>query len=127
MKKNDQIIAMRQEGMSYSQIAQALGIAKGTVASCCRRMKMSVEKTEVKRCDQCGQALTTSSQSYKKRFCSDACRMAYWKAHPEGVARKAFYSLTCATCGQTFKVYGAAKQKYCSSKCYGIARSAQHG
>lgn len=54
----------------------------------------------------------------KRMFCSDACRMAWWNAHPERVQRKAYYTLTCRHCGKQFESYGNSHRVFCSRDCY---------
>jgi endogenous inhibitor of DNA gyrase (YacG/DUF329 family) len=128
----EEIIRMRGEGHSYSMIAATLGISENTVKSFCRRNRLGgvagthADKREGRFCRQCGKVLTASPQSKTKRFCSDKCRMAWWKAHPEAVARKAVYKLVCEHCGEAFESYGNKKRKYCSRACYGKSKKVRH-
>ncbi len=57
-----------------------------------------------------------------QKFCSDKCRMAWWKAHPDQLNRKAIYHMVCAHCGQPFDSYGNSHRKYCSRACYDAVR-----
>ena len=59
-----------------------------------------------------------------RRFCYDACRMAWWKNHPEKLNRKAEYHFTCAHCRKKFTAYGNKNRKYCSRACYGKSMKA---
>ena len=56
------------------------------------------------------------------KFCSSACRVSWWNAHPDAVGKKAFYDYTCACCGKTFRAYGNSHRKYCCHTCYIQAR-----
>ena len=58
-----------------------------------------------------------------RRFCCDACRMAWWKAHSAKLNRKAIYCFTCPICTKPFTAYGNANRKYCSRKCYGKSKA----
>lgn len=120
---------LRCRGDSYMSIADDLGIPENTVKSYCRRHSIGVAiKTDqtisTDTCDNCGCPLSQAPGRKRKRFCSDKCRMAWWKAHPEAVNRKAVYHFVCPTCGMEFKSYGNAKRKYCSKTCFGMTRRA---
>jgi endogenous inhibitor of DNA gyrase (YacG/DUF329 family) len=121
-----QITEMRERGDGYGAIAAALNIAEGTVKSYCRR-NLAAQPAEVSpACPQCGAALTLTPRKRLKRFCSDKCRLAWWKSHPEKLNRKAVYSFNCTVCGKPFTAYGNAHRKYCSRACYGLSRRACH-
>ena len=62
----------------------------------------------------------------RKRFCSDACRNAWWNAHLSLVKRKAVRTVVCAGCGQPFEAYGRTPRKYCSHACYVAHRFGGH-
>ena len=64
-----------------------------------------------------GEMLGISDNTVRK-FCSDACRTAWWNSHPDCVDRKAVYAYTCAHCGKPFTAYGNKERKYCSRNCY---------
>lgn len=122
------IDAMLNEGWSYAQIAHEMGLSRNTVASYCRRHLTVTGKQEKpgKVCAQCGRSIPFSRQIDMKRFCSYACRMAWWRAHPELLNRKAVYPATCQFCGAAFEAYGNNHRKYCSRGCYGKARSGRN-
>jgi len=126
------IIQMRSDGLSYSKIAAALYMSENTVKYFCRRNNLggiaggNPDKQNGRFCRQCGKALSPSSQSKTKRFCTDCCRMAWWNAHPEAVTRKAIYKLSCAFCGREFESYGNKNRKYCSRACYGKSKAVRH-
>lgn len=114
---------MRASGVSYANIAIALGLSKNTIKSFCRRNNLGI-KGIVDTCDCCDGALLHTPGAKHKRFCSDKCRLAWWNAHPEAVNRKALYHITCSYCGAGFDSYGNRKRKYCSRACFGLARRA---
>ena len=120
---------LRDKGESYASIAEDLGMPENTVKSYCRRNKIGVaikqkQPTPTEVCANCGCPLAHTPGAKHKRFCSDGCRMTWWKAHPEAVDRKAVYHFVCPTCGGSFEAYGNANRKYCSRACFGVARKA---
>jgi endogenous inhibitor of DNA gyrase (YacG/DUF329 family) len=127
--QKEQITLLRSHGESYTRIADMLRLSENTVKSYCRRNNVFVcanHKQSVCKdvCANCGRPLVHTPGSKHKRFCSDGCRMAWWKAHPAAVNRKAVYRFVCPTCGKEFEAYGNAYRKYCSRTCFGAARRA---
>ena len=127
--QKQRIEILRGKGESYASIAGDLGIPENTVKSYCRRNSIGIEIKKERpaatyTCANCGCPLTHTPGSKHKRFCSDKCRMAWWKAHPEAVDRKSVYRFVCPTCGGSFEAYGNSGRKYCSRSCFGVARKA---
>ena len=91
--EREQIIALRAAGQSYARIADALNLSVHSVKSFCRRNALSSGasssikhiKTEAPlgatACEQCGCPVQQTPGRKRKRFCSDACRTAWWNAH----------------------------------------------
>lgn len=117
-KKASEILELRRQGLGYKTIAAITGYSVNTVKSACRRHPPVNEKV----CLQCGVKVEQAPHRKEKKFCSDKCRMAWWKEHPERLNRKAFYHLVCAHCGKPFDSYGNDHRKYCSRACYDAAR-----
>lgn len=122
------IYRLRNEGMSYAKISVQLGISENTVKSYCRRndlgnagqdgsdSAMPVEETV---CMQCGKKLCRIPKQKPRKFCSEDCRRAWWKANNiDTPNRRAYYRLTCVCCGREFESYGNKDRKYCSHACY---------
>lgn len=114
---------LRNKGVGYKAIAQKLGLSVNTVKSHCRRNGLTGKRSgtdtiEVLFCKKCGKKLTQTEGAKQKSFCSDECRLSWWKEHPEKVKRKAYYELTCAYCQKAFHSYGNKNRKYCSHECY---------
>ena len=127
--QKQRIAYLRGKGDSYAAIADALGISENTVKSYCRRSNIGIgvkaeQAATVDACEGCGHPLEHTPGAKRKRFCSDKCRMMWWKAHPEAVNRKAVYRFACPACGAGFESYGNARRKYCSRACFGAARRA---
>lgn len=130
--QKQQIEILRGKGKSYAAIAETLGISKNTVKSYCHRNNLNsafaadpIQPMDGV-CVNCGEPLTYTPGSKKKRFCSDKCRLDWWAAHPEAMKRKAVYHFVCPVCGTAFTAYGNAKRKYCSRACASSARRACH-
>jgi endogenous inhibitor of DNA gyrase (YacG/DUF329 family) len=111
------IIEFQNSGMGYKRISSLMGLPVNAVKSHCRRHPVS--KYGI--CQQCGAPIKQTPHKRAKKFCSDACRMEWWKAHPEQVQRKV-YHLTCVWCGKPFDSVGSGERKYCSRVCYADAR-----
>lgn len=127
--QKERIVLLRSQGESYARIADVLGISENTVKSYCRRNNVSIgtkqeQHTAKDVCTNCGCPLVHTQGAKRKRFCSDGCRMTWWKAHPEAVNRKAVYRYVCPICGRSFEAYGNAHRKYCSRACSVAARRA---
>lgn len=127
--QKENIRYLRGEGLGYRAIAARLGISENTVKSFCRRNDLTgvASKEPPQVCRHCGQPLSKAPKRKERKFCSEACRRVWWKAHPELIDRKAFYPLTCAECGKEFLSYGNRKRKYCSHACYIKARFGKGG
>lgn len=119
----------RCEGLSYGVIAARLGVSENTIKSHCRRNNLTgiAAKQAILVCRHCGKPLAGLPKAKQRKFCSEACRRAWWKAHPELVHRDAFYPMVCAHCGKEYKSYGNDKRKYCSHACYITARFGKGG
>ena len=119
-KQKERIPQMRLTGNSYAAIATTLGLSRNTVKSYCQR-NIAVEPvlhTPDKRCALCGSAMRQTPGYRKRRFCSDACRMAWWNAHRHLIGGQTRAAYTCAACGKPFIDYSNHKRKYCSHACY---------
>lgn len=114
------IIELQYQGFGYKKIAKLTGIPVNTVKSFCARHPVQIEELQESNtlCRNCQAPLEQIPHKRKRLFCSDACRMAWWNAHPERVQRKAYYTLTCRQCGKQFESYGNANRVFCSRDCY---------
>jgi len=123
-QQKETVHRMREEGQSYTKIADLLGISENTVKSYCRRNSLGgVALVDGTFCHQCGAPIKQTSGHRQKQYCSDKCRMAWWNAHPEAVNRKPVRLFTCNTCGLSFEGRGNRERKYCSNACYGKSKA----
>jgi len=127
--QKQRIAALRYQGAGYAKIAEALGISENTVKSYCQRNNLGGNLMATVQpdggqtfCHQCGTELTQVPGRKPRKFCTPACRVAWWKAHPDHLKQKAIYRFTCPACGAAFESYGNANRKYCSHACYVTAR-----
>ena len=127
-KQIEMVVRLRKSGMGYTEVAREIGISKETVKSFCRRNNLGGrpgQDSDISAgtlCPQCGKELDRKAKTRKPRFCCEACRRAWWSAHPEAGVKKAVYEYTCAYCGKPFSAYGNSRRKYCCHNCYISAR-----
>ena len=126
MTKGEKLLVAqyRAQGMGYTAIAGALGLPKNTVKSFCQRNSLGKDVTVLAEpvpdniCRLCGETLGQSAHRKIRRFCSDACRLAWWHAHRDhgrNAKRRA-----CPACQKEFST--DRRQTYCSHACYIRAR-----
>ncbi|MFI3253682.1 MAG: RNA polymerase subunit sigma-70 [Eubacteriales bacterium] len=120
---------LRAEGLGYTKVAQTLNISENTVKSYCRRNNLGIsEKIEeefavdIANCKFCGKELHQHEKQKKRKFCNESCRTKYWTKNQEKINRKSAVTEKCFVCGIDFTDYVKNKRKYCSRKCYQVAR-----
>jgi len=128
--QKEQVRRMRSEGFGYSKIAAYLSISENTIKSYCKRNNLGgvmadskpeqqdTEKEVCAFCKNCGKPIEQRFGVKTRKFCSDECRMIWWKNHTEQVSQKAIYHLECTGCKKPFDSYGNKHRKYCSHACY---------
>lgn len=118
--KGNEIQRLRQEGYGYVRIAQMLGLSENSVKSFCRRHPLPADDSHKQAegvCPQCKAKVDS-----RRRFCSDACRAAWWNAHREHPNGKGQIRFICQYCKKPFAGYPAQNPKYCCHVCYIAAR-----
>lgn len=78
------IAALRQCNYPYSFIGRELGLSINTVKSICRRKGISAVGARKNKCEKqkaplCPNCHTVIEGRKSQRFCSDACRIEWWK------------------------------------------------
>ena len=111
------INSMRLDGYGYKRIASQVGLPPNTVKSYLRRHPVATHT-----CLQCGGELVLTPGKRERKFCSDACRMAWWRDHPDRVQYNHPHSFVCRHCGRTFDSRRPTGL-YCSMACYNAARA----
>lgn len=90
------IAELRAQNYPYSFIGKALGLSPNTVKSVCRRKnyeaqgrrKSKLEKQSVVLCKNCRRPLNDKGRK-DRLFCTDTCRMEWWKSHRNVVEKQA--------------------------------------
>ena len=129
-QEKQQVATLRARGISYKGIADTIGVSENCIKKYCQRNNLGGSRAQITvqssedLCPECGAELSRAHTGRHKRFCSDACRLAWWHKHPEELSHKAKYQYVCPTCGASFSAYGNTRRKYCSHACYIKARFA---
>ncbi|MBQ9167689.1 MAG: helix-turn-helix domain-containing protein [Oscillospiraceae bacterium] len=118
--ERNKIVALQSEGYGYKKIAKELDLSVNTVKTFCRR-RTAIKSDGKVRCLYCGSVVEQTPHRKKKKYCSDSCRMAWWKEHPEMIQRKNSHAYICLECGISF-VSKNPGRVYCSRECYANAR-----
>lgn len=114
----------RLDGLTKKQISDLTGISINTLKVHFRRNPLSPTAVADHKglCRHCGKPLIQTPHKKVKRYCSDRCRMAWWKENNTQLNKKAYYQIVCQQCGRVFESYGNSNRKYCSRACYALAR-----
>ena len=88
-----QITQLRMKGLGYKSIGIVVGTSRENVRYFCKTHGLAGDVEQIKatfkdenipsRCKFCGKRIERNLKSGKKLFCSDECRRAWWKQHPE--------------------------------------------
>lgn len=113
------IADLQKRGFGYKKISTLTGIALSAVKSHCQRHPITPEESK---CPVCGKELVQLPHKKKKTFCSDKCRLTWWKQHSEVINRKTFTTHICKHCNCSFTSYGNSARTYCSRDCFNAAR-----
>ena len=129
--QQEEIRRLRDCGEGYKRIAAMLGLSVNTVKSFCQRENakqavlcpantdhchagLSQENvTGETGCLRCGKPVAQIPGRRKRLFCSDACRMGYWR----NLARPVDEIRRCTGCGKVLLGHDRSR-KYCRHACY---------
>lgn len=130
-----QIRKLRQQGLGYQAIGKMVNLTRDSVRSYCKNhglqgVRLAVEMNTKERikngeaCAYCAGPIKKAKTGRPARFCCEACRRSYWKAHrDEGKkSEKATYTMECKYCHQIFESYGNKNRKYCCHAHYVLDR-----
>ena len=105
--------------------APGYGHRKYCCETCRREYNAGLAMETIKRdsrptCQYCGGQFEYSrgSGGQRRKYCSDACRLAYWREHRHLIQHKAVRRVACQHCGKEFEDCGNRPRKYCSRECY---------
>lgn len=119
--QKETILTMRRALCSYTQIAEKTGLSVSAIKSYCYRHGLNTEslKNSSGFCKNCGKPILTPSKNRPRRFCSDACKTAWWNLHRyEHKKSSLIKQFKCNVCGKEFADYSSTQRKYCSRTCY---------
>ena len=110
--EKEKIRYWRGEGLGYKAVAAKAGLTENAVKGFCKRNGLDGEaiKSPCEFCRHCGKAIEQRPKCKPRKFCCDACRRAWWNAHPYLAEKSADYQLACACCGRRFVSYGKIKK-----------------
>ena len=121
---------LRNSGCGYKEISEQLQISINTVKSYCKRHELTRmgkrNSGSVRFCLQCGTEIKQEQHRKTKKFCSDRCRMIWWREHSSLLRTPSKQIFICPVCHEAFAAYSSTKQKYCSRLCYARSREAAH-
>ena len=138
IEQKERIAQLRASGEGYKRIADLIGISVSTVKSFCQRNGVIAIRPEPTRkpvvfpdalhtqqgeanssaCEQCGAHIDQVPARKRKRFCSSACRMKWWRSHKELLNHRITHTRICVGCGTEIESYRSDERKYCSRSCY---------
>lgn len=120
VEQKELIIALRDQGMHYNDIARIAKVSEAfarTVYSRANRSrKPIVNNDDLCRC--CGAKLIHLRGKKKKLFCSEKCRYDW---HNQQKKHKP-YERICEYCGKEFVSIGYPNKRFCSRECNTMAR-----
>lgn len=122
LRLKDLILAYREEGLSYKDIADKTGVANAYARNICSRdrrkkARLDNECSAPGICRFCGATLTCTAGARKKEFCNDKCRSDF---HNQQKLHRP-YVRVCEFCRQEFVSYGYPKKRFCSRDCQTLA------
>lgn len=84
-----------------------------------------LSRSNVRRCQYCGEVFETKGRGRPKKFCSDECRLAYNHKNPHPENWKSTRTAICPVCGKPFIASKEYKQRriYCSHACANRGRA----
>lgn len=129
--QKEEIYKLRLQGLGYKAIARELLLSVDAIKRYCKRHHLNGPAEIVKLnaevilknsglCLFCKKPIRQKKRGRTKKFCSNICKCAWWKEHPEQHCQRsgAVYQYTCNNCGRQFSAYGNKQRKYCSHACY---------
>ena len=119
--ERDEIVRLKESGKTYKEISDITGICISTVKSVYSRTSTK-QNDKVYYCKQCGKKLLMIKGKREKVFCSDKCRMYFWRTHKKLMNCTKLVKIECPTCHIIFNDYEIKKRKYCCWNCFVITK-----
>lgn len=122
-EQKDLIIAYRNHGLSYNDIAKRLGVTAEYARTVFSRASRVGRKNDQVRpngfCKNCGNPLDMTGDHRNRLFCDDKCRSEF---HNQKVLHTPYICI-CEQCGHEFVAYGNPAKRFCSRECQTLAGS----
>lgn len=79
-EEKQKVLDLRNQGMTYGEIAWATGIKRPTIVAMCQRTEKKIKKeAEAVLCLNCGEKIPKRKGCGRKaKFCCDECRLEWW-------------------------------------------------
>ena len=121
LQQRDLILILREEGLSYKEIAERTDTNPEYARYVCSKANRAMQKQKENQsdgiCRFCGKKLTYTPGAKRKEFCDDKCRSDYYSQQK---MRKP-YVRRCEHCGKEFVSYGYPKKRFCCRDCRTMA------
>ena len=122
LQQRDLIIVLREEGLSYKEIAERTGTSSEYARTVCSKASRMTQKNKKDNqsddmCRYCGKRLVYTPGAKRKEFCDDKCRSMYYSQQK---MRKP-YIRRCEYCGLEFVAYGYPTKRFCCRECRTLA------
>ncbi len=115
--QKDLIIAYREEGLSYQEIADkthtSVDYCRTIWSRANRQYKGNPADFVNKICRYCGKQLILTPGAKGKQFCSDVCRTGFQNQQKK---RKCYLRI-CEYCKKEFVAFGNRKKRFCCRDC----------
>ena len=117
----DRIIAYRNDGLAYSEIAKKLGVTSEYARTVYSRSKRASQKDVHLKptgfCIRCGKTIDITGNKRNRLFCDDKCRSEF---HNQRSLHTPHICI-CEHCGNEFVAYGNPNKRFCSRECQYLA------
>jgi len=115
------IATMRRQGVTYADIAAAVGATSTALRTYCHRHRDEIDVPAAPGkangyCYNCGQRIVQAPKRKPRKFCCDRCRELWWNQNRH--VGKQGLRLNCIYCGKKFYARKCSGQRYCSHACY---------
>ena len=111
---------LRKSGNSFSRISEITGLSPDSIRMYCKRNGIAPNGDKTSRCLECGKELLPKGRGRTALFCSDTCRVLYWRTQKYSTKDRSYLHI-CNRCGDEF-FSAKSSRKYCSHTCYIKAR-----
>ena len=119
-QQKELIIAYRESGMPYKEIAELTDTTEQFCRTVCSRANRKKQDNQLQldgACRFCGKQLEMLPGAKPKQFCDGDCRNNFFNRKRAGTS----YICVCKNCGRKFVSLGNPEKLYCSRDCRTLA------